>query len=34
MLHVPFRGGAPAINDLVAGHVDTMFVTAVVGGQT
>jgi tripartite-type tricarboxylate transporter receptor subunit TctC len=33
MLHVPFRGGAPAINDLVAGHVDTMFVTAVVGGQ-
>jgi tripartite-type tricarboxylate transporter receptor subunit TctC len=33
MLHVPFLGGAPAINDLVAGHVDTMFVTAVVGGQ-
>ena len=33
MLYVPFRGGAPAINDLVAGHVDTMFVTAVVGGQ-
>ena len=33
MLHVPFRGGAPAINDLVAGQVDTMFVTAVVGGQ-
>jgi tripartite-type tricarboxylate transporter receptor subunit TctC len=33
MLHVPFRGGAPAINDLVAGHLDTMFVTAVVGGQ-
>jgi tripartite-type tricarboxylate transporter receptor subunit TctC len=33
MLHVPFRGGAPAINDLVAGHLNTMFVTAVVGGQ-
>jgi tripartite-type tricarboxylate transporter receptor subunit TctC len=33
MLHVPYRGGAPAINDLVAGHLDTMFVTAVVGGQ-
>ena len=33
MLHVPFRGGAPAINDLVAGHLDTMFVTAVIGGQ-
>ena len=33
MLHVPFRGGAPALNDLVAGHVNTMFLTAVVGGQ-
>ncbi len=33
MLHVPFRGGAPAINDLVAGHLNTMFITAVVGGQ-
>lgn len=31
MLHVPFRGGAPALNDLVAGHVNTMFLTAVVG---
>ncbi|MCC6780565.1 MAG: tripartite tricarboxylate transporter substrate binding protein [Hyphomicrobiales bacterium] len=33
MLHVPFRGGAPALNDLVAGHIDTMFLTAVVGSQ-
>ncbi len=33
MLHVPFRGGAPAINDLVAGHINSMFVTAVIGGQ-
>jgi tripartite-type tricarboxylate transporter receptor subunit TctC len=33
MLHVPFRGGAPALNDLVAGHIDTMFLTAVVGMQ-
>ena len=33
MLHVPFRGGAPALNDLVAGHLDTMFLTAVVGMQ-
>jgi tripartite-type tricarboxylate transporter receptor subunit TctC len=33
ILHVPFRGGAPALNDLVAGHVNTMFLTAVVGMQ-
>ena len=33
MLHVPFRGGAPALTDLVAGHVNTMFLTAVVGMQ-
>src|SRR5262249_49795104 len=33
MLHVPFRGGAPALTDLVAGHIDTMFLTAVVGMQ-
>jgi tripartite-type tricarboxylate transporter receptor subunit TctC len=23
--HVPYRGGGPAVNDLVAGHVDLMF---------
>src|SRR5262249_14823573 len=28
-----FRGGAPALTDLVAGHIDTMFLTAVVGMQ-
>src|SRR6266852_4147662 len=33
MLHVPFRGGAPALNDLVAGHINTMFLTAVIGLQ-
>jgi tripartite-type tricarboxylate transporter receptor subunit TctC len=33
MLHVPFRGGAPALTDLVAGHVNAMFLTAVVGMQ-
>jgi tripartite-type tricarboxylate transporter receptor subunit TctC len=28
MLQVPYRGGAgPALNDLIAGHVDVMFVT-------
>jgi putative tricarboxylic transport membrane protein len=31
MLHVPFRGGAPALNDLVAGHLNTMFLSAVIG---
>ena len=33
LLHVPFRGGAPALTDLVAGHIDCMFLTAVVGLQ-
>ena len=23
--HIPYRGGGPAVNDLVAGHVDLMF---------
>jgi len=32
LVHVPYRGTAPALNDLVGGHVDLMFVdaTAVV----
>jgi tripartite-type tricarboxylate transporter receptor subunit TctC len=32
LLHVPYRGTAPALNDLIAGHVDLMFVdvTAVL----
>jgi tripartite-type tricarboxylate transporter receptor subunit TctC len=25
LLHVPYRGGAPATNDLIAGHVSVMF---------
>jgi tripartite-type tricarboxylate transporter receptor subunit TctC len=28
--HVPYRGGAPALQDLIAGHLKTMFTSAVV----
>jgi len=31
MLHVPYRGCAPAVNDLIAGHLKTMFLTPVSG---
>ncbi|MFZ1149248.1 MAG: tripartite tricarboxylate transporter substrate-binding protein, partial [Xanthobacteraceae bacterium] len=29
MLHVPYRGGGPALTDLLGGHVDVMFDTLV-----
>jgi tripartite-type tricarboxylate transporter receptor subunit TctC len=31
--HVPYRGGAPALNDLLAGHINTMFMSPVVSLQ-
>ena len=31
LLHVPYRGGAPAMNDLIAGHVNTQFLSPVIG---
>src|SRR5207248_2491971 len=27
MLHIPYRGSAPALNDIIAGHVDMFFDT-------
>ena len=30
---MPYRGGAPALNDLLAGHVNTMFMSPVVSLQ-
>jgi tripartite-type tricarboxylate transporter receptor subunit TctC len=29
LLHVPYRGAGPALNDIIAGHVDMMFDTIV-----
>jgi tripartite-type tricarboxylate transporter receptor subunit TctC len=31
--HVPYRGGAPALNDLLAGHVNAMFMSPVISLQ-
>jgi len=31
MLHVPYRGTGPALNDLVAGHVDSIFMELASG---
>lgn len=33
MGHVPYRGGGPALTDVIAGHVDLTFVTPVAKGH-
>jgi tripartite-type tricarboxylate transporter receptor subunit TctC len=30
LVHIPYRGGAPAVNDLVAGHINSMFLSPIV----
>jgi tripartite-type tricarboxylate transporter receptor subunit TctC len=33
MLHVPYRGGGPALADLLGGHVDVMFDTLITSAE-
>jgi tripartite-type tricarboxylate transporter receptor subunit TctC len=30
LVHIPYKGGAPAVNDLVAGHINSMFLSPIV----
>jgi len=29
LVHIPYKGGAPAVNDLVAGHINAMFLSPI-----
>ena len=33
LVHVPYKGGGPAVNDLVAGHVNVMFTSPIETAQ-
>jgi tripartite-type tricarboxylate transporter receptor subunit TctC len=30
LMHIPYKGGAPAVNDLIAGHINAMFLSPIV----
>jgi len=34
MTHVPYKGGGPAMTDLMAGHVDLLFASVLEGPGT
>lgn len=33
LTHIPYKGGSPALNDVIGGQVESMFTTLIAGGQ-